>query len=897
MSVAPPARLRIDVATGEVGLDAVDAVIPGPIPLVLRRAYRSFRTAGGAFGPGWTWTLDVALTVDAEAVRCVGGAFDGAAFGAIGPGRAARQEDTGLVLEHHPDAYVLWASPRRRLVFDKRGAVGETIPLSAVRDGSGGSLTLDRRGGRVVRVAGAPSGPLHLEYGSDGIEAVVQGRQSDVLARWNYTGGALRSAAGPGRRLEHFAYASGRLVEHRADGATTFAQYDAEGRGLAIWGTSGAGVRVGYDARRHTTRVLDGAGSQTLYRHTPDRQVLEQIRPDASARVFYYGLDGRLAGYGEADGPLIFQAFDPSEASLLVVDHGLRAAAIAYDADGRAVTVGLIEDEAPFTLAWSDAHTLAAIRTPEGHVWRIERDRAGRVESVVSPAGRTARLSWSPQGLAVEDAEGKRREETWDGAGRLVSRVDRSGRRERRRYGDDAHLAAVEVGRDYRIEAFRDAAGRLTAVSDSDGDRIKIDRDGAGRIVRIAGPGDRQVAVSHDAQGRLARVDRQDGAHLEIAYLADGRIAAVEGPDGTASYAVDDGETVVTDPTGERRYNRAGDLRVQIAGEQRTAFAYGAHGELLLWEGWLGDAHLGAVRFGYGAEGRLTQIDGRPPHADASVALRLAADADGWPTAILSGGTPVVDVETDALGRPARLGGHLDARMGFDAADRLVRVETEAGPLDIAYDAIDRPTHLRRGDRTADLVASPTETWDEVLATGEGLDGQPLALRVHVARHGVAVSVDVGPVPIVVWARAEVRCPPASQAARQVAAVLRGLAAALPARSASPDAGLDAWAPDPHRDVRIDQAAVPRAADLGLPWPVLDAFFLDPDYLDAIPGGLAESRTPDGSPEGITGMHTHHALRAAPWRSRGRRAVCPTPDLLALDGPPSLGDVLAHLDA
>lgn len=900
MSAAAPARLRIDVATGEVGLDAVDAVVPGPIPLVLRRAYRSLRTEPGPFGRGWTGPFDIALAIDTETVRCVGGAFDGALFAAVAPGRAARL-DSGLVLEHHVHAFALWTSPRRRFVFDKRGGAEGRLPLSAIRDSGGGALTLDRRDGLVVRVDGPPGGPVRFTYGAAGAEAAVQGRSGRVLARWDVRDGALRSAAGTGRPTEHYAYDGERLVEHRAAGTTTFAQYDADGRALALWGPGRAGIRVGYDARRHTTRVLEGDGSQTLYRYTPERQVLEKVHPDATARVYYYGLGGALAGDGDADGARAFQAFDPAEGRLLIVDHDLRAVAVDYDADGRAVSAGPLDaDAAPHLLSWSDAHTLAALQTPAGHTWRFERDATGRVITVASPAGRTVRVAWSAGGMAVEDADGRRREETWDEAGRVLTVVDRSGRRERRRYGDDGHLTAVEIGERYRAEAFRDDAGRITAVADSEGERVKVDRDAAGRVIGVAGPGDRRVAVRRDDRGRIVRAERSDGAAVQLAYAADGRLASVDGPRGTATYTSTEGGTVVAEATGSRHYNRAGDLVARVAGDERTLFDYGISGELRSWGGALGTASLGSVHLGYDADGRLDRVAGRPPLPDAApVDLRLAHDADGLLAAVHLADRPALTVETDATGRPVAIGGALAARLRFDAADRLVEVEAGGASVQIAYDALDRPTHVRDASGSVDLTSAATEVWDRQIAEAEGPDAAPLALRLRVERRGVLVSAHIASVPLVLWARDEVRCPAVGMTTRRVAAVVHGEAAALGRRPADPDALLGAWTPDPDRDLRVDHTAVPRAADLGLPWALLDAYVLDPAYLDALPSPLDAPRH-QGDPardalDDVAGTHTRDPLRAMPWRRDRLAVLAPPTDLLALDGPPSLGDVLTFL--
>ncbi|WP_412062090.1 DUF6531 domain-containing protein [Rubrivirga sp. IMCC45206] len=892
MSAAPPPRLRVDVSTGEVVLEAVDAVVPGPVPLALRRAYRSQHEGAGALGPGWRWGLDAALAVEGETVRCEGGPFDGATFAAVAEGRAARLDASGLVLDHLAEAYVVWATPRRRYVYAKAGGRGGRLPLSRIQGTGGAALTLAWRRGQLAEVRGAPGGRLRFEYAGGRLTAVVREGVADPVVHFGYERGHLASATVGRGRTDRYAYDGGRLVEHAGAGGTTLAQYDAEGRGLAVWGSWGPGIRLGYDTLRHTTRVVGADGGQTLYRHAAGAQVLERVPPEGAEQVYYYGADGRLVGFGDGDGPRVFQALDPDTGRLTLLAGRARGAAVDYDADGRAVAAGPLGDDAPaVSYVWDDAHALAGLTDARGGAWRFDRDRAGRVAAVTSPAGRRVTLAWLSDGLAVDDAQGRRWRETWDAAGRVVGRVDRAGRQEHRRYDAGGHLDAAVVEGGYWLQAVHDGAGRLASIADADGARLRLDRDAAGRVARVTGALDAPVAVGYDVHGRVAGVRPESGHGITVEYDVDGRLARIDGPRETTTYGTDDGEIVVGDRAGTRRYTRDGALVAVDAAEGGERFSYGLRGELRAWETRRGEVPAGFVSFDYGPDGVLARIAGRSADGDA-IDLGLVTDADGWLTAVEAGGEPLATLTLDPIGRPVAVAGAVAATLAFDAADRLVRAEGAGATVEVAYDEIDRPTRARSGPDTVEIERAPGGVWEQTLAIGA--EASAVRLGVRVDRRGVVLTLHVGAVPVVLWARAEARCPAASPTARRVAAVVRGAGAALPARPLTLGARLAPWAPAP--GVRSDHTAVPRAADLGLPWPVLDAFYLDPGLLDARPDGTAVTagRGRDPFPN-VTGTHVAGPLRAAPWRAHGLAAVLPPPDPLDLGGGPDLGALLARL--
>ena len=72
---AVPDAVPVDVATGDVLLFQDDVSLPGLLPLVIGRAYRSSWRMGRWFGPSWASSLDQRLRVFPD--RIVGVFADG----------------------------------------------------------------------------------------------------------------------------------------------------------------------------------------------------------------------------------------------------------------------------------------------------------------------------------------------------------------------------------------------------------------------------------------------------------------------------------------------------------------------------------------------------------------------------------------------------------------------------------------------------------------------------------------------------------------------------------------------------------------------------------------------------------------------------------------------------
>ena len=203
---------------------------------------------------------------------------------------------------------------------------------------------------------------------------------------------------------------------------------------------------------------------------------------------------------------LSFEVGPSVVAPLVEMRSGGRSIFVGYDLRGRVVSLG-DEDGTSVSLTWDETHILSARARKRGASDAIELVRY-RYESDLL--------------VEVQDAYKHRVRLTYDEAGRVIQRTDRSGYSFHFVY--DADGRCIQSGGDdgvlqVRLEYF--PFERRTVVTKSDGGRWEYFYDAAGTLTTIVAPdGVKRTFVPRPEDGQLAL--EIDGASREIHYVYDG---------------------------------------------------------------------------------------------------------------------------------------------------------------------------------------------------------------------------------------------------------------------------------------------------------------------------------------------------------------------------------------
>lgn len=545
----------IDLATGTMYLPQTDVVLPGALPLVLKRRVESGYRLGRWFGPSWSSTLDQRLEIDAEGVVFV--TEDGLLLAyphpAPGlptlPGHGPRRP-----LDRVPGGYTI-TDPDTRRTWHFADRTENLAVLEQVDDRNGNRLTFehDAEGTPLAVFTSAGQG-VRITTDAGRVTSYHLAATGEELKRFAYTDGNLTEVVNSSGLPLRFGYDDrGRVTSwtDTNDRSYTYA-YDDRDRCVAEGGAAGhMALRLTYEdpdpatglrtttattGAGHTRRYLvndawqvvaendalgattsyvrdrhnrllsttDPLGHTTSFRYDESGNLLSIVRPDGRESRAEYDESGLPVKLAHPDGTTVRQTFDARGNRTSVTDPAGGTTRFTYDDSGHLASVTdplgrtttLVCDRAGLPLTVTD---------PLGAVTRYTRDPFGRPATITDPAGATTRLEWSVEGHLTRRTAADGTTETWtyDGEGNCTTRTDPLGGVTRFEYTHFDLLTARTGPDGVRYEFAHDAELRLTQVTNPQGLTWEYAYDAAGRLLTETDFDDRTLTYGYDAAGRL----------------------------------------------------------------------------------------------------------------------------------------------------------------------------------------------------------------------------------------------------------------------------------------------------------------------------------------------------------------------------------------------------------
>ncbi|WP_437505925.1 RHS repeat-associated core domain-containing protein [Sorangium sp. So ce1099] len=689
----------VDVLTGVVyTVPEVDLLLPGPIPLALRRSYSTL-DASEDVGLGFGWRHSLVWEVH------------------------QRRRQARVIQPHGPASMV----PLPEVAASVELPFGSLLRLET-------GYTIDARDGllrSLVRVPGSP-------------DRFVLTRISDVH------GNAIRLEYDSAGELVRIFDAVGREVRVRRDQSRRVAafevQADPEGHRWVAF------RRYAYDGSGNLVEATSAVGSGQVFEYDQDHRLLRRreagglsahFRYDRAGRCFETwctrergddGLDERvpdvLADGTKARGILHARIEFGDNYAEVVTSRGLRR----YEGTGFG--------HAPLAVWGAGAHTktygphgeLTQYTNGEQATFTWSYDTNGRLNRFTDPMGGGVHYAYDGRGAvtAVVDALGQVCHYLRDELGNLLEIRDESG--SVAAFRSDARGLLVEGylpnGGATRIEY--DAHGNRRRIIEPDGTERLLHHDYLGRIVAMRDERGLDWKYAYDPMGRLATIVAPSGARWLWEYDVDGFLSRIIDGDGRATTLEWGGFHVVTSvrrPNGDcvqYRYDREQNL-VGIVNEQREThrFERDSAGRILSEQTFDGrdrsfrHDHEGRIvmirhadatftEFRYDLLGRLAErshSDGSKEEFDYDPLGRLveARTSESVTSFCYDVRGNVIREQTEYAGESFRI----DAL--YDASGRVVRCARSTGEtLDVERDVLGRPTTVRfAGDTIAERAFAP----------------------------------------------------------------------------------------------------------------------------------------------------------------------------------------------
>ncbi|MFF4653793.1 DUF6531 domain-containing protein [Streptomyces sp. NPDC001380] len=365
----------VDVVSGQVVTSGTDLMLPGLLPLVLRRSYASGYIGGRLYGPGWSSTLDQRIEIDADGVHYAGDdsqilhyPLPARPGEPVLPQAGARWP---LVWDDRTDTFRI-EDPDRGWTRHFAGSGATSYQVGEIR-----SITVlsDRNDHRLIFLRDAAGLPLEVRH-TGGYRVAVStlptagGPRVEALR--------LLDATGPGEEVDvvdYQYYPDGRLAGVvNSSGLPYVYEYDTAGRMTAWIDRNGQGYEYVYD---ESGRVVRGAGHDgylsAAFAYDTDRRVTTATDSLGNATEYHYDEQHHVTRTVD---PLGFTTLTEYDESGRVVAR--------TDEIGRTTRIGL------------DAHgDPARIIEPDGVALDLDYTSLRQLASVKRD-GELPRLSWSP---------------------------------------------------------------------------------------------------------------------------------------------------------------------------------------------------------------------------------------------------------------------------------------------------------------------------------------------------------------------------------------------------------------------------------------------------------------------------------------------------------------------
>ncbi|WP_417354685.1 RHS repeat-associated core domain-containing protein [Gallaecimonas pentaromativorans] len=692
-------------ASGEELLQLIDFEIQGPMPLALKRWYRSSlceRDSG--LGYGWYCDLLRPLWQDDDHAYLLDHEGRQLRFPHLKPKEVGWQAATGHRLEHKADGRMVLTEPGGLVwVFLPHGRGQWRVDAIHNLQGHCWLFYYDNKG-RLSAIDVAPERRLVLGWQDSHLASIglKQGKKTLALAHYHYDDNANLSEARSQKLSEQYRYRGHLLSERRlASGYRFLLDWQGSGPGARCIRTRGEDgsddYAFEYDTLNRQTSVTDAFGHQWLYRYDNAGRITARRGPDGGEHQWTYDTQGRLRRHRLPDGRAWRYDFD--RRGLPVCDWQPDGRRHRRVFNGLGICIAETLPDGRFIERKVDGiGRLLSERRHDGSQWQYHYNDAGWLQQAQCDDGRVERYGLDAKGqpLAVEKNRHLRRfayDDLGRPAGQLVHDLVTQ-----YQYDGDKLVASHQFPENAPAQQQSwhfgyDSAGRLSRFENALGQVHRFEYDGRERPLRYIRPDGKTVHYSYDKARRLVDLVRPDGGRWQLGYDALGQVDRVAAPDGRdIRFRYDaNGQIVHREQSGDwvqhlkrdaggrvTRQNSQGKGRQPVAKQfrydhlgrmvtaacegRRLAWRYDSQGRMVRHDQ---DGH--SVGFGYGHGNQLQRLS-----LPDGTEIAFAFEGERWSQVQVNGETVLTRSFDDSGREQNRQALSNQQSQVFDRHDRLV---------------------------------------------------------------------------------------------------------------------------------------------------------------------------------------------------------------------------------
>jgi RHS repeat-associated protein len=640
------------LTTGQFIYEATDLVLPGRIPVVIRRAYRSpdsrfsFPSTVGVFG-GMTTLLDYNETLGPPATQLLPAAQAMMYATNFGQALFARQPNGTFMNTTSPNM---------------RGMV----------------VTINSDFTRQIRMQ---DGSIR-RFNANGFLIEIQDR----------TGNTVSIIRAPSERIQEIREPSGRAIAF---------QYDAVNRITQITDPIGRTVQYTYDSQGRLTQVRNPEGGVTAYTYGPLFRIVSITDPRGITYLTNeYDAAGRVVRQTQVDTgvwTLAYTVVANRIMQTILTDPRGNPTTHRFNAQGGEVeTIDAVGQVTRRTFEVG-TNLLQEVRDPLNRVSKLTYDAAGNVTSVTDPNNQITRFEYHPtwnRVTKITDALNQITEFTYDAVGNLITLNDPLQHVAALTYNVFGQPLTITDPLNQTTTFTYDNAGNLIATTDPFANTTQRAYDLANRLLSVTDPRGFATQFQYDGLNRVTQIQDAINGLTGFTYDPNGNLLTVaDAKNQTTTYTYDTMDRLATrkdavNRTESYQYDLFGNLsQFTDRKNQQTTFSYDALNRRTTTT--YPDS---TTSFTYDSVGRLTKASDTATGAGTidfayDVLDRLIQETTGQGT---------VSYHYDVLGRRTNMvaNGQQPVAYSYDVASRLTQVAQGSLAVGLGYDNANRRTSL-----------------------------------------------------------------------------------------------------------------------------------------------------------------------------------------------------------
>lgn len=586
----------ISMVSGEELLSLNDFTLPGPLPFIWKRTYRSGHDRDIGLGHGWTHSACERLYEDHHHVELTDDEGRKLTFKRPRINQRSKLINEQMALDSISyETYLLRQQGQPTKVFSRLGQTGsfrlvqiqhpayKPPTLSDGSDAQGFNLTLHYNAqNALVRVTGNWGKALHFTRDNSGhiTRVAMQDEatnESFTVAQYSYNDDkdliTQRDGAGRG---ETYAYQNHLFAQRTlATGFSYYYEWDGTETGarcVHTWGDNGIyDYRFEWDPTNNRTKSTDSRGYTKEYIYNEFGLITQETDNEGGVHRYTYE-NGLRTSYIDPEGNTTRYSYDSANRLTGVID-ALDQRQVHY----------YFQDK------------LTSSTDKDGAHWQRTYNARGLLETLTAPDGQVTHYSYNAQGL-LSKQENSRNQITryqWNDAGELSTLINPEGHKQVFKYNSRSQLVQMDVWLASRAHGgtthyFYNASSELIRITYPTGEKVDIAYNANGQIERMS---DRRGRVTHYEYDGLSQVTRRidaEGNSLSYKYDTERNLIRLTNENGDDySFVYDGNERVIKEVGFDGRiqhykYNAAGYLLKHLdAGEVVTEFERDPLGRML----------------------------------------------------------------------------------------------------------------------------------------------------------------------------------------------------------------------------------------------------------------------------------------------------------------------------